>query len=72
MTGVTGRGDDMVFTWPLWSVPASLQTVRSALQLDWNGVSRDRSARGVFAICSSAIRRTSQGFGNFGPSSVTC
>ena len=71
-TGVSGRGDDMTFTWPLWSVPASLQTVRSALQLDWNGAASERSARGVFAICSSTIRRTSQGFGNFGPSSVMC
>lgn len=71
-TGVSGRGDDMTFTWPLWSVPASLQTVRSALQLDWSGAARHRAARGVFAICRSTIRRTSQGFGNFGPSSVTC
>jgi hypothetical protein len=70
-TGVSGRGDDMTFTWPLWSVPASLQTIRSTLQLDWSGPARDRLARGVFAICSSSIRRTSQGFGNFGPSSVT-
>lgn len=71
-TGVSGRGDDMTFTWPLWSVPASLQTIRSTLQLDWSGAARERSARGVFAICSSGIRRTSQGFGNFGPPSVTC
>lgn len=70
-TGVSGRGDDMTFTWPLWSVPASLQTVRSALQLDWGGAVREHAERGVFAICSSGIRRTSQGFGNFGPSSVT-
>lgn len=71
-TGVSGRGDDMTFTWPVWSIPASLQTIRSTLQLDWSGAARERSARGVFAICSSGIRRTSQGFGNFGPSSVTC
>lgn len=71
-TGVSGRGEDLAFTWPLWSVPASLQTVRSVLQLDWTGAARDGSERGVFAFCSSAIRRTSQGFGNFGPSSVTC
>lgn len=70
-TGVVGRGDDMTFTWPLWSVPASRQTVRSALQVDWIGSAKARAACGVFAICSSAIRRTSQGFGNFGPSSVT-
>lgn len=71
-TGVSGRGDNMTFTWPLWSVPATLQTVRSVLQLDWTGAARERSERGVFAICSSAIRRTNQGFGNFAPSSVTC
>jgi hypothetical protein len=70
-TCVVGRGDDMMFTWPLWSVPASQQTTRSALQIDWTGSTKERAARGIFAICSSAIRRTSQGFGNFGPSSVT-
>jgi hypothetical protein len=69
-TGVVGRGDDMTFTWPLWSVPASLLTTRSALQLDWGRSHQERAARGVFAICTSEIRRTSQGFGNFGPSSV--
>jgi hypothetical protein len=69
-TGVVGRGDDMTFTWPLWSIPVSLLTARSALQVDWSGSTRERAARGVFAICSSAIRRTTQGFGNFGPSSV--
>lgn len=70
-TGVVGRGDDMTFTWPLWTVPASRHTTRSLLQLDWTGNAKERRARGVFAICSSAIRRTGQGFGNFGPSSVT-
>ncbi len=70
-TGVVGRGDDMTFTWPLWTVSASRQTTRSVLQVDWTGTAKERTARGVFAICSSAIRRTSQGFGNFGPSSVT-
>ena len=29
-----------------------------------------RRARGVFAVCTSAIRRTAQGFGNFGPAHV--
>lgn len=70
-TGVVGRGDDMTFTWPLWAVPASCQAARSILQVDWTGNAKNRAACGVFAICSSAIRRTSQGFGNFGPSSVT-
>jgi hypothetical protein len=70
-TGVVGRGDDMTFTWPLWLVPASRHTTRSVLQVDWTENAKERRARGIFAICSSAIRRTSQGFGNFGPSSVT-
>jgi hypothetical protein len=26
--------------------------------------------RGIFALCKSAIRRTSQGFGNFSPATV--
>lgn len=70
-TGVIGRRDDMTFTWPLWSIPASLPTTRSAIQIDWTESATERSARGIFAICSSAIRRTKQGgFGNFGPSSV--
>lgn len=69
--GVVGRGDDMTFTWPLWTVAASLHTTRSGLQVDWTENAKDRKARGIFAICSSAIRRTSQGIGNFGPSSVT-
>lgn len=71
-TAVLGRGDDMTFTWPLWSVPASLHTARSAVQLSWTGGVRDRTRRGVFAVCSSSIRRTSQGFGNFGPATVSC
>lgn len=69
-TGVVGRGDDMTFTWPLWSTPISLMAARSVLQVDWTGTGKQRAVRGIFAICSSAIRRTSQGFGNFGPSSV--
>jgi hypothetical protein len=70
-TAVLGRGDNMTFTWPLWSPPASLQTVRSALQLDWTGNAREHAVRGVFAVCRSSIRRSSQGFGNFGPAVVT-
>lgn len=30
----------------------------------------DRRSRGVFAICTCAIRRSAQGFGNFGPAQV--
>lgn len=69
-TNVVGRSDDMTFTWPLWSIPASLLTTRSTLQVDWTGSAKERAVRGIFAICSSTIRRTSQGYGNFGPSSV--
>ncbi len=69
-TGVTGRGEEMAFTWPLWRIPASLPTARSLLQVAVAEAASARVARGVFAVCTSAIRRTSQGFGNFGPSSV--
>lgn len=69
-TNVTGRGDDMTFTWPLWSLPISLATARSVMQVDWTRVANECEARGIFAICSSAIKRTSQGFGNFSPSSI--
>lgn len=71
-TAVLGRSEDTTFTWPLWWPPASLPTVRSALQLDWTGNARERAVRGVFAVCRSSIRRTSQGFGNFGPAVITC
>jgi hypothetical protein len=71
-TGVVGRGKEMTFIWPLWSVPASMPTVRSLLPLNWADASRVVSARGIFAICHSLIRRSSQGFGNFGPSFVLC
>ncbi len=70
-TGVDGHGDAMEMTWPLWAVPASIETVRSVLQMTWTGPPRERAMRGVFAVCVSAIRRTSQGFGNFGPATVT-
>jgi len=69
-TGVVGQGDDMTFKWPLWSNPASLPTIRSALQINWTASATERAARSIFAICSSTIRRTGQGFGNFGPSSI--
>ena len=44
--------------------------VRSLLQVDWNGAANEGRARGIFAICSFAIRRTIQGFGNFSPSTA--
>lgn len=68
---VTGRGDDMCFSWPLWSPPASLATVRALLSLGWANPPPDRTLRGIFATCTSSIRRTAQGFGNFSPASVS-
>jgi hypothetical protein len=69
-TAVAGRGEEMRMTWPLWSVPLSLATAKSVLHMAWTDSSRDRAPRGVFAVCSSPIRRTSQGFGNFAPATI--
>jgi hypothetical protein len=78
-TAVTGRRqDDLQFHWPLWSCDANYATVRSLLVLAaaWSdghddGVAiESRRRRGVFAVCTSEIRRTAQGFGNFGPALV--
>ncbi|MFZ5443398.1 MAG: type I-G CRISPR-associated protein, Cas3-extension family [Myxococcota bacterium] len=71
-TGVRGRGEEMRFSWPLWLPAAPLGAVRSVLTNSLNEAEgRELRARGVFAICSSEIRRTAQGFGNFGPASVS-
>jgi len=40
------------------------------LQLDLENAIEERRRRSVFAICASEIRRTAQGFGNFGPAHV--
>jgi hypothetical protein len=40
------------------------------LQLDLENALEERRRRSVFAICTSEIRRTAQGFGNFGPAHV--
>lgn len=40
------------------------------LKRDIGSAIEDRRRRGVFAICTSEIRRTAQGFGNFGPAKV--
>jgi len=40
------------------------------LQLDLEHALEERRLRNVFAICTSEIRRTSQGFGSFGPADV--
>lgn len=40
------------------------------LQLDLQEALHERRRRGVFAICTSEIRRTAQGYGSFGPARV--
>jgi hypothetical protein len=71
-TGVRGRGTEMEFRWPLWSAAASLFTVASLVRLDWWSERRERLPAGITAICISEIRRTAQGFGNFGPARLVC
>lgn len=70
-TAVSGRGDSMRFSWPLWETGATSDAVRTVISLPMvgRGVNNLR-ALGIFATCSSEIRRTSQGFGNFGPATV--
>lgn len=76
---VTGRRqDELQFHWPLWRCGASYATVRSLLGLAAGWMSKrddersieNRRILGVFAVCTSDIRRTAQGFGNFGPARV--
>jgi len=70
-TAVGRRNGKVEFCWPLWSTAASLPTVTSLIRMDWWQDDRDRGSIAVIAICHSEIRRSSEGFGNFGPSSVT-
>jgi len=69
-TAITRRRDETRFEWPLWSVPTSLHTTASLVRLDWSKLRADARARGVFAVCRSELRRTTQGFGNFSPAVV--
>ena len=69
-TCVHGRGKDMQMTWPLWSAAISLDTARSILRMDWPNATRERVGRGVFAVCTSRIRRFGKGYGNFAPATV--
>jgi hypothetical protein len=50
----------------------SAQPQRSLIRLqqDLERAISKRRMRGVFAVCTTAIRRTAQGFGNFGPAHV--
>lgn len=48
----------------------SMHTNASLIRLDWNRLRVGARAQGVFAVCRSELRRTSQGFGNFSPAVV--
>jgi len=61
----------MRYRWPLWSIPASLPTVASLVRLNWWQNRIDGALVGVIAICTAEVRRTGQGFGNFGPAQIT-
>ena len=79
-TCVKGGWKDSVFTWPLWSVPASADTI-SALLLSFQPPKGDapaaraqhhqrRAARGIMAVFAANILRSDQGgYGAFSPSS---
>jgi hypothetical protein len=66
-TAVSGRGEEMVFTWFLWGIPADWDSARSLIRLESDEA---LSSRGVYAVVRSSITRTSQGFGNFAPAVV--
>jgi len=50
--------------------PGQRQRSLDRLEEDLEITLEERRSRSVFAICSAAIRRTAQGFGNFGPAYV--
>ncbi|MCA9495221.1 MAG: hypothetical protein KC621_35075, partial [Myxococcales bacterium] len=61
------------FRWPLWSVPASLETISDLVLLPdlerWSA--RERLLRGVSVVFRSDIGRSDQGgYGSFGPARI--
>jgi len=72
-TGFRGRWKDASFAWPIWSVPASLDMVRSLLATpDLRDVRPEsRAARGIHVVLESDVRRSAQGgYGTFCPARV--
>ena len=71
-TAVDGGWKDSVFTWPLWSLPATAATATALLRCDarrWS--SRARAASGISLVLQAGILRSDQGgYGSFTPSSV--
>jgi hypothetical protein len=68
-TGVVGSWKGGNFAWPLWGVPATVQSVSALSRLDVRRMGTgERRARGVFAVLESRIERTDQGgYGSFSP-----
>ncbi|MCC7075696.1 MAG: hypothetical protein IT198_01090 [Acidimicrobiia bacterium] len=68
-TGGGGSWKRGTFTWPLWSVPATVPVVRSLLSLPGLADMRpaELRARGMLRVLRSPIRRTDQGgYGSIG------
>jgi hypothetical protein len=72
-TGIAGGWKNSVFTWPLWTRPASMPVVRSLLataDLDTLD-SQARNSRGIGVVFQSGIVRSDQGgYGGFTPARV--
>jgi hypothetical protein len=65
-TAFEGHGKDFVFRWPLWTVPATLSTVRSLLAGATHELSaEERRARGIAIVLESQCRRSDHGYGTF-------
>lgn len=72
-TGVRGGWKDSVFSWPLWTAPASIHVVCCLLATPrlTKMSTEERVARGIALIFSSGITRSDQGgYGAFTPAQV--
>ncbi len=71
-TAVVGGWKDSVFSWPLWDVPLSAQSVASILRINagrWSAT--ERNALGLSRVYSAKISRSDQGgYGSFAPADV--
>lgn len=71
---VEGGWKDSTLRWPIWTVPLSVNAIRSLLT--WRGLrdtfaSEQRIAAGIAALYESKILRSDQGgYGSFSPASV--
>lgn len=72
-TGFVGSGKNYTFRWMLWTVPATLPTVRSLLATPAPNMlsASQRIARGIGLVLQSQVHRTDQGgYGSFRPPAV--